>query len=237
MLDKLNRIAHLPLPVFFDADKIRQELESIPFEMSYYKSALCNDVVMDIFDVPPWKSIALYSINGSHVPNPAEPWEGDYKATELAKFCPYTYSIIDEWGGKLLARVENILPKIGTVGWHSHVMEARQPEWISVIQLPVLIPEGAKHSVVSYMEYRGSDYKKPLKAYDERYPAGQMYVLNSYHYHNAFNISDDNMLVVRFYVDIREPKIQELLQSGLDNYTGEFIPTYEQYVSGRLGAE
>jgi hypothetical protein len=50
-------------------------------------------------------------------------------------------------GGKLLARIE-VFSKGGSAGWHSHVKEAGQPEWISVWNLPIIMPKESKYSVV-----------------------------------------------------------------------------------------
>jgi hypothetical protein len=227
----LNNIAHLPLPVYYDIEKLKKEILSIPYDFHYYQSSLSNGVIMDLFDNRVWESLALISLDGKMIPNPAEEWVGDFKETELKEICPYTYQIINDFGGgKLLARIEKLMPKIGTVGWHSHILEARQPDWISVIQIPVSIPKESKHSVISYMDYRGSTYKKPLKVYEECYKEGQLYVLNSYHYHNAFNYSDEPMYIIRFYVDSREPKIKEIFDESIKNYKGEYIPFYQDWI-------
>jgi hypothetical protein len=230
-LTKLDRIPHLPLGIKFDANKILQELNSLPWIASSYRSALSNDKVMHIHNVSRWDSIALYSVDGKVDSNPAEPWEGDFKSTDAIKLCPYLDSVLKSvGGGNLLARVETF-SKEGSAGWHSHILEARQPEWISIWQLPLSMPKQSKYSVISFMDYRGSDFLKPIPVYEEWYEPGKMYCLNGYHYHNAFNYSDEPMIMVRFYVDKRDQKVQEILDKAMDNYKGVMIPTYEDHLA------
>jgi hypothetical protein len=231
ILNKLNRIPHLPLGIEFDANRILEEIQALPWNPVSYKSALSNDKVMEVHEHNCWDSIALYSIDGQVNSNPAEPWEGDFISTDAIKLCPYLDSVLKSvGGGKLLARVETFWNQ-GTAGWHSHILEARQPEWISIWQLPISMPNESKYSVISYMDYRGSDFLKPIPVYEEWYEPGKMYCLNGYHYHNAFNYSDEPMIMVRFYVDTRESKVQEILETAMANYTQAIIPTYEDYLA------
>lgn len=230
-MNNLDRIPHLPLRIEFDADKILQELNALPWIATSYRSALSNDKVMNIHDVSRWDSVALYSIDGKIESNPAEPWEGDFQATDAIKQCPYLDSVLKSvGGGKLLARVETF-SKEGSAGWHSHILEARQPDWISIWQLPLSMPKESKYSVISFMDYRGSDFLKPIPVYEEWYQPGKMYCLNGYHYHNAFNYSDEPMIMIRFYVDKRDQKVQKILERAMDNYEGAMIPTYEEHLA------
>jgi hypothetical protein len=231
ILTKLDRIPHLPLGIEFDADRILQELKQLPYDAFLYRSALSFDKVMEIHDQTRWDSIALYSVDGKVKSNPAEPWEGDFQATDAIKQCPYLDSVLKSvGGGKLLARVETF-SKEGSAGWHSHILEARQPDWISIWQLPLSMPKESKYSVISFMDYRGSDFLKPIPVYEEWYEPGKMYCLNGYHYHNAFNYSDKPMIMIRFYVDKRDQKVQEILDRAMDNYRGAMIPTYEEHLA------
>ena len=230
-MTNLDRVPHLPLGIEFDANKILQELNGLPWNAVSYRSALSNDKVMDIHDVSRWDSVALYSVDGKVDSNPAEPWEGDFQATDAIKLCPYLDSVLKSvGGGKLLARVETFW-KEGSAGWHSHILEARQPDWISIWQLPLSMPKESKYSVISFMDYRGSDFLKLIPVYEEWYEPGKMYCLNGYHYHNAFNYSDDPMIMIRFYVDKRDQKVREILDKAMDNYEGAMIPTYEEYLA------
>jgi hypothetical protein len=228
-LDKLNEIAHLPLGIEFDHNLILQEIENLPYKLEGYRSSLSFDKTMELDELNKWDSIALYSIDGNVKSNPAESWDGNFVKTDAIKLCPYLDSVLQSvGGGELLARIE-VFSKGGSAGWHSHAKEAGQPEWISVWNLPIVMPKGSKFSLITYMDYRGSDYTKPIKVFEESYESGKVYCLNSYHYHNAFNYSDEPMIMVRFYVDSRKSQTRGILEASINKYSGEYMQTYEQY--------
>jgi hypothetical protein len=235
LIKQLENIAHLPTDVTFDSQKVLDELLALPYEMNPFKSGFRFERQMKIHDDDAnWDSVALYSISGDVYSDPEEPWTGDFKPTPAIEKCPYLKSFIESFGGgKLLARFENIKPK-HSVGWHGHVKEAGQPEWISVYQMPLSIPEGSKYSVINYMEYRLSDHCSAIPQYDEKYEDGRLYIFNSYHYHNAFNYSDKPMYMIRFYVDTREESVKQFLETQIKGYSGSFIPTYDEYMESFL---
>lgn len=232
---KLNCIPHLPTSYYFDAKKCLEELLALPMEMQPFQSGLRYGRTMeDVHYKLNWVSTALYSIDGSTTSNPEEPWTGEFQATEAIKLCPYLNKIITELGGgKLLARFDNVLPD-SSVGWHGHIGEAGQPDWIAVYQLPLAIPDGSKYSVINSMDYRLSDHTEAIPQYDSQYEEGRLYVFNSYHYHNAFNYSEKPMLFIRFYVDIREPAVADFLTREVEQYDGVVLPTYEEYMSSGI---
>lgn len=218
-MNKLNQIPHLPLNIEFDASKILLEIEKLQF-FSYNS---WEDIKAGTDIESSWDSIALYSIDGQTKSDPKEPWTGTFQETEAIKQCPYLKEVLlSLGGGQLLARIEKINPK-GSAGWHSHALESKQPEWISVWQLPIQMPSGAKFSVLHYMDYRCSDFSEPIPVYDESYSVGEVYCFNSYHYHNAFNYGDSPMIMVRFYVDSRNPEICKILESSINNYAGSYM--------------
>ena len=224
-MNKLTQIAHLPLNIEFDASRILLEIQDL--QLTPYNS--WEDIKAGTNIESSWDSIALYSISGDTKSDAKEPWTGDFKQTDAIQKCPYLKEVLlSLGGGDLLARVERITPT-GSAGWHSHVLESKQPEWISVWQLPIEIPQESKFSVINYMDYRCSDFNKPIPVYEETYKKGQIYCFNSHHYHNAFNYSDEPMIMVRFYVDSRKPHIRGILESSINSYVGEYMQSYEQY--------
>lgn len=217
-MNNLNRIAHLPLNIEFDADRIFQEIQHLNF--TPYNS--WEEIKAGTSIISNWESISLYSIYGKDISDPQESWIGEFIPTQALKLCPYLREVLDSLGaGNLLARIEKFKPN-SSAGWHSHVMESKQPEWISVLQLPIVMPEESKFSVVHFMDYRCSDFSKPITVYESTYKPGKVYCFNSYHYHNAFNYGDSPMFTVRVYVDNRGP-IGDILQKSIQNYTGEYI--------------
>jgi hypothetical protein len=122
--------------------------------------------------------------------------------------------------GKSLCRIEEVMPNT-IIGWHSHVLEFHQPENILIAQLPINIPEGFKHSVVDFREYRGSDFAlDPIISYDSKYIEGIPYIFNSYHYHNVFNHGSTPALMIRFFVDIDD---LTLIEPAINSYSGDLI--------------
>jgi len=218
-LNKLNQIAHLPLNIEFDASKILSEIQGLEF----YPYNSWEDIKAGCNIESSWDSIALYSINGECKSDPKELWTGEFKETDAIKKCPYLRELLLSFGdGNSLARVERINAN-GSAGWHSHVLESKQPEWISVWQLPIQMPKNSKFSVLHYMDYRCSDFNKSIPVYEESYSVGRGYCFNSYHYHNAFNYGDSPMIMVRFYVDSRNPNIRNILESSINNYDGSYM--------------
>lgn len=224
-LNKLTEIAHLPLNIDFDANRILSEIKSL--ELTPYNS--WEDIKAGADIESSWDSIALYSISGETRSDPKEPWTGEFKETDALQKCPYLKEVLLSLGaGNLLARIEQINPN-GSAGWHSHVLESKQPEWVSVWQLPIQIPKESKFSVINYMDYRCSDFNKPIPVYEESYTVGKVYCFNSHHYHNVFNYSDEPMIMVRFYVDSRKSHVKHILEQSINNYSGDYMQTYEQY--------
>jgi len=224
-LNKLDQIAHLPLNIEFDAARVLSEIQGL--QLTSYNS--WEDIKAGTNIESSWDSIALYSISGDTQSNPKEPWTGKFKETDAIQKCPYLKEFLLSLGaGDLLARVERITPN-GSAGWHSHALESKQPDWVSVWQLPIQIPQESKFSVINYMDYRCSDFNKPIPVYEETYKEGQVYCFNSHHYHNVFNYSDQPMIMVRFYVDSRNPQTKGILETSINKYTGEYMQSYEQY--------
>lgn len=222
---KLNRIPHLELPLTFDANKILAEIKELPYPLMPYIAYANTGTETS------WNSLALYSTDGSIFSNPKETWEGNFVESGLRDFMPYTYETLEKFkGGKLLARIEEILPH-STAGWHSHQLEAYQPDWLIVCQLPVVMPAKSKYSIVSYTEYRGSDFKESPRTFEKTYETGKVYVFNSYHYHNVFNHSDDSMIMIRFYLDLRDKDTYEMVKLATEQYDGELIETYTEFIA------
>jgi hypothetical protein len=211
LIENLNRIPHLELPFKFSADKIREEINGLPYPPLPYKP------YNSIFEESGWNSLALFSTEDNIISNPQENWEGNFQPTGLRDFMPYTYETLDKFkGGKLLARIETINPK-STAGWHSHQLSAGQPDWLIVCQLPITMPKKSK-------------YSQYPKQYDLHYKEGTVYVFNSYHYHNVFNHDDEPMVMIRFYLDLREESVYRTVKTAVENYTGELMITYDDYI-------
>lgn len=229
LLEKVKTIPHLPLPFLFDAKRIENEIREMPFPLISY-----NANIQKGYNHSPegWNNLSLYSYDGTIFcdTNEGDGGDallerfGDFKPTGLVEYLPYTYEVLEQLGaGKSLCRIEEVMPNT-IIGWHSHVLEFHQPENILIAQLPISISEGFKYSVVDYRKYRGSDFVlEPIVSHDSKYIPGTPYIFNSYHYHNVFNYSDKPALMIRFFVDIEDSKIQQLIKKSVDLYSGSLF--------------
>jgi hypothetical protein len=175
LLEKVKTIPHLPLSFSFDAKRMEDEIRAMPFPLMSY-----NANIQKGYNHHPegWNNLSLYSYDGSIFCDTNEGDGGDallerfgkFQKTGLSEYLPYTYEILESLGaGKSLCRIEEVMPNT-IIGWHSHVLEFHQPENILIVQLPINIPEGFKHSVVDYRKYRGSDFNiEPIVSYDSKY--------------------------------------------------------------------
>jgi hypothetical protein len=227
LLEKVKTIPHLPLPFSFDAKRIEDEIRAMPFPLMSY-----NANIQKGYNHSPegWNNLSLYSYDGSIFcdTNEGDGGDalverfGDFKATGLTEYLPYTYQILEQLGaGKSLCRIEEVMPNT-IIGWHSHVLEFHQPENILIVQLPINIPEGFKYSVIDYKEYKGNDFSnQPITQYDYKYTNGSPAIFNSYHYHNVFNYSSKAALLIRFFVKLED--ISDIIGSAIDCYSGDLI--------------
>lgn len=230
LVTKLNSIPHLPLQYSYDAKKIEDEIRTMPLELHDYEATMqANHEHV----VTKWKNLSLYSNDGDYKCNKLEGagegeieriW-GHFTKTKLGEYLPYTYQVIDDLGaGKALARIEEIRPK-ATMGWHNHVFELSHPETMMIIQVPIKIPALFKYSVISNKDYRMTDFgTSKVKIHESTYTPGTPVVFNAYHYHNVFNYDhEQERLTIRFFADIRDPKVYQIMERAVDEYKGEYI--------------
>ena len=227
LLEKIKSISHLPIDFQFDASKIEREIRELPFPLMQYNA---NKQSEHAYSDSGWNNLALFSESGSIFCdcNEASGGEkflssfGKFQKTGLSEYMPYTYEILESLSaGKSMARIEEVHPNT-IIGWHSHVLEFSQPEDILIVQLPIVIPEEFKYSVIDYVEYRSFDFSKDkIKQYDFKYTVGIPYIFNSYHYHNVFNFGSNPALMIRFFVKLED--IEELVERSLEQYSGDLI--------------
>jgi hypothetical protein len=231
LVDKVNRIPHLPVPSFkYDAKRIEEEIRSCPFPLMPYHATMQEN---HGHDKSSWNNLSLYSHNGEIFcdrlegagPGELERIWGRFQRTGLSEYLPYTYEVIDSLGaGKALARIEEILP--GTfMGWHNHVFELFHPDTMMIIQLPITMPNKFKYSVIANQEYRGMDFGiNTPKVYEATYVPGTPVIFNAYHYHNVFNFDEDDVrLTIRFFADLRDELVYDLVENAVNSYNGEYI--------------
>jgi hypothetical protein len=150
---------------------------------------------------------------------------GKFQKTGLSDYLPYTYEVIDALGaGQALARIEEIQP-LATMGWHNHVFELYHPQTLMIIQVPIIMPDKFIYSVVDRYKYRTMDFGRELpKVYNATYEPGTPVIFNAYHCHNVSNYSEDkSRLTIRFFADIRNDDVYDMVKKAVDLYDGEYI--------------
>jgi hypothetical protein len=227
----VNSIPHLPLHQFkYDAKRIEQEIKECVFPLMPYTATMQST---HGHTKSKWNNLSLYSHNGEIFadrmegagPNELERIWGHFQRTGLDEYLPYTYEVIDSLGaGKALARIEEIHEQ-AVMGWHNHVFELYHPETMMIIQLPIVIPEGFKYSVISNKEYATTDFTEGMpKVYESSYIPGTPVIFNAYHFHNVFNYSKtQSRLTIRFFADLRDDAVYDFVQQAVDEYEGEYI--------------
>lgn len=230
LTEVVNKIPHLPLTIKYDAKKIESEIRQCPFPlMPYYATMQENHG----HNIGKWNNLSLYSQDGDIFCNRMEgagPGElekiwGSFQRTGLHEYMPYTYEVIDSLGaGKALARIEEIFPKT-VMGWHNHVFELFHPETHMIVQVPINIPKKFKYSVMANKDYRTWDFSNGVpKVYESTYEPGTPVIFNAYHYHNVFNHDEtDIRLTIRFFADLRDPMVFDLVEQAVSVYDGEYI--------------
>jgi len=230
LVDQVNRIPHLPLNFKYDAERIEHEIRECPFPLMPYSATMQEN---HGHSKSKWNNLSLFSYNGEIFcdrlegagPGELERIWGHFQKTGLFEYLPYTYDIVEQLGGgKALARIEEIYP--GTVmGWHNHAFELYHPETMMIIQLPITMPDKFKYSVISNKQYRMVDFGKELpKVYEASYIPSTPVVFNAFHYHNVFNFDEEGVrLTIRFFADLRDDLVYDLVQDAVNSYTGEYI--------------
>lgn len=230
LLKQVNRIPHLPLNFSYDAGKLEREVRECPFPLMPYEATMQEN---HGHEKSKWNNLSLFSYNGEIFcdrlegagPGELERIWGKFQKTGLSEYMPYTYEVVERLGGgKALARIEEILPG-AVMGWHNHVFELFHPETMMIIQLPITIPEKFKYSVIANKDYRGMDFGiNTPKVYESTYSPGTPVVFNAYHYHNVFNFdSEGTRLTIRFFADLRDDAVYDLVQDAVYDYGGEYI--------------
>ena len=222
LLEKVIQTHFLKLDFDVDINNILKEYKSIekkyPFES--YKTKYWG--VKKKY-ARSWSGISLVSSDGALYSdmNEGSPLKAS-EPTVLKYECPHIYRLIENLNGdnqSCRARIMRISPHESLV-WHSHVHEHSQPVWRLTIQIPIIVPEKFEYCVVDKDEFKWyKRFYRPnwFKAISrKRLEAGNAYVFNSYHYHNVYNYSNEYRVTLMLYLDLRQPKIFELVKRSIE---------------------
>jgi hypothetical protein len=222
LIKKLRDIPFLELDIDIDISKLIDEYNQIESEYSF-ESYNTNFWQVRNKYRKAWSGISLVSSNGSLYKDMYEDGTEQYqfKKTELESKVPYMYSLTEMISGgevNTRCRVMRISPKKSLV-WHSHVLEHGQEEWELTIQIPIVMPERFEYCVVDASDFKWwKRFHKPNwfnKISRTKLEVGKAYYFNSYHYHNVYNYSNEYRATIMLYIDLRNPKVQDLIKRSL----------------------
>ena len=219
MRDIVLKTPFIELDVEVDIEKLLQEYSAIEKKYSF-KRYKTNTWAVRRKYAKSWSGICLISSDGGLYSDMYEGHNSTALATELKDYCPYMYQLIEKLGGAdHRARIMRISPKESLV-WHSHVHEHGQPDWMLTVQVPIIVPKQFEYCVVDKDEFKWyKRFHRPSwfnNIYRKRLEPGKAYVFNSYHYHNVYNYSKEYRVTLMLYLDLRNPKVYNLVEKSLD---------------------
>jgi hypothetical protein len=216
MVNILN-IPFIELKIAIDIENLLKEYHSIikHYELKKYHS---NYWPVRQKYAKSWSGISLMSSDGGLYTDMYEGSIGAPKETELLAKCPTFKKLLTQLQCTSRARILNIGPKKSLV-WHSHVLEHGTPPNILTIQVPLIMPKEFEYCVINKDEFawykRFFSPKRFKTLTTKKLEVGKAYVFNSYHYHNVYNYSNENRVVLMFYLDLNNPYVNNLLNKSI----------------------
>lgn len=224
LLEEVLSTPFIKLDINIDGDDLLNEYKSIEEKYSFESYNTKYWPVRKKY-ARSWSGICLISSDGGLYTDMHEGRTSAAKETELKDSCPYFYQTIKNLNGEgCRARIMRISPHESLV-WHSHVQEHNQPDWLLTIQVPIIVPEKFEYCVVHKDEFKW--YKRFYKpnwfksVSRKRLEPNNAYVFNSYHYHNVYNYSNEYRVTMMLYLDLRQPRVFELVKRSLKGLRNE----------------
>lgn len=152
-----------------------------------------------------------------------------YKPTDVGQLMPstidYLYSITNTPGK---TRISRIKANGGNATWHSHRILAdhgdkrftSKQEYIT----PVLhIPVKTNPKVHFGVSEKNPAKTKDHKIYWQQYKLGEVWLFNSYYYHNVYNMGEQDRDHIMMYTPLEDEHYLEILEKAVENYKGPLL--------------
>lgn len=235
LIRTVHFIPHLQLFKSFDAQALQRDFMKVPQEwIQPYRS---TQKEMASYVAANWLGASVFSPDGTlhnDLTESYENYDGRSRGTPLADRCQYFSHVCQELGGQsdhgMRMRLMFVKPK-ARLTWHSHQFDGgnNYKPWMLVCHVPIFTPKTFRYSVMSVEEFRLRDMEKfgiPT-IYTKTYQPGETWVFNSFHMHNIFNDSDNEMRVsLMLNINLKNPKTFAIVDRAVAQYTGEFIPQF-----------
>lgn len=239
LASKLDQIPHLDLDRQFDVERLQAELDGLdPALFVPFRSISKRHADMTARS---WQGVSLIAPNGlSDSDLTEEYWSGSpiNDWTAVAEQTPYMKEIITSLGGEgQRARIMRMQPQ-GRLAWHRHNSEpstlgealvwrrSSDPgglpsNWSqAVVHIPIRINPQFVYAVIDVVDYQTMDIGgEKLPVHEMNYPAGEAWVFNSTHVHNAFNRSQtEPRYSLMLTLDLRMKKSYGVIAPAVERY-------------------
>lgn len=221
LLNELFTIPHLKLNKMFDVSAMLEDLNQISdSDFIPYESSYGSKISQDYYR----KNWAGLGLIGNKL---TEGRPNDLDKTEFYHKMPYFRHILDELNVKREARIMKIVAD-GTLIYHGHILEHGQRRDQLTIQIPIIMPDDFFYAVSTgnNLDLETRKIIDSDKVVVQRYKPGEMWVFNSYHYHNVFNRDpNQDRITLMMYMNI--DSLTDLLEEAVSKYDGIRLPISE----------
>lgn len=152
-----------------------------------------------------------------------------YAATDVGQLMPetvkYLYTITPDPGKTRLSRIK---ANGGNATWHSHRLLADggdrrftsgQDYITPVLHIPLRTNERVHFGVSEKNPAKTKDYE----IYWQQYKLGEVWLFNSYYYHNVYNMGEFDRDHIMMYTPLNNKHYLSIIENALKDYSGPVI--------------
>ncbi len=152
-----------------------------------------------------------------------------YKPTDVGQLMPntidYLYSITNDPGKTRISRIKS---NGGNATWHSHRILADNGDKRFTSKKDYITPVMHIPLVTNEKVHFGVSSKNPAKTKEhnivwQQYKAGEVWLFNSFYYHNVYNMGTTDRDHIMMYTPLTDENYLNILAKAVENYTGPLI--------------
>lgn len=152
-----------------------------------------------------------------------------YGPTDVGELVPtivnFLYKIAEKPGK---TRISRMVANGGNPSWHSHrvLADGGDEKFVSkellkyVLHIPLITNSKAVMGVAVDHPLQNPD----IHRYWQKYNAGEVWIFNSYWYHNVFNLGEYHRDHIMMYVNVDDEKLIPAIDQAIKDYQGPYIP-------------
>lgn len=156
-----------------------------------------------------------------------------YGPTNVGELVPKTMEFLyDIVGNPKKTRISRMVANGGNTTWHSHRLLsntgdhrfAAGPDFVTpVVHIPLITNNKSYAGVATELPKNNPS----VKMHWERYHVGEVWVFNSYYYHQAVNMGRTNRDHIMMYVPLDDEKMFPIFERAAEEYRGNLLPEIE----------